>query len=153
MAYQLIWVANRDSVFYCWGKPLWFGRNIHFRFISPLYRSILNFCSVKPLTSTLSVPPSSLMESKVTSEESSYYCPSKYSNWISSDKFSYKGHATVFQYSNNVLSHQIQIFLPHFHYLRYIKHTFHDLIVYNKENLERQETNKLIWKGDSAALS
>ena len=27
------------------------------------------------------------------------------------------------------------------------------IVVYNKENLERQETNKQIWKGDRAALT
>ena len=28
---------NLSPVFYCWGRPLWSGQNIHFRFISFLY--------------------------------------------------------------------------------------------------------------------
>ena len=30
-------VSLQSPVFYCWGRPLWFGRNIHFRFVSFLY--------------------------------------------------------------------------------------------------------------------
>ena len=29
-------VLLQSPVFYCWGRPLWFGRNIHFRFVSSL---------------------------------------------------------------------------------------------------------------------
>ena len=30
-------VSLQSPVFYCWGRPLWSGRNIHFRFVSSLY--------------------------------------------------------------------------------------------------------------------
>ena len=30
-------VSLQSPVFYCWGRPLWSGRNIHFHFVSSLY--------------------------------------------------------------------------------------------------------------------
>ena len=30
-------VLIQSPVFYCWGRPLWSGQNIHFRFVSSLY--------------------------------------------------------------------------------------------------------------------
>ena len=37
LALAALKVSLQSTVFYCWGRPLWFGRNIHFRFISSLY--------------------------------------------------------------------------------------------------------------------
>ena len=30
-------VSLQSTVFYCWGRPLWYGWNIHFSFVSSLY--------------------------------------------------------------------------------------------------------------------
>ena len=37
LALAALKVSLQSPVFYCWGRPLWFGRSIHFRFVLSLY--------------------------------------------------------------------------------------------------------------------
>ena len=36
LALAALKVSLQSTVFYCWGRPLWSGQNIHFRFVSSL---------------------------------------------------------------------------------------------------------------------
>lgn len=65
-------------------------------------------------TSAMSVSSSSLLKSKVRSEESSEYGPPEDSDRISADQFAHKRQGWIFEYSDDsVRSQQVQIFLAH----------------------------------------
>lgn len=81
------------------------------------------------IRSFLSMFNSSISKRKISSKECSQNRPSKNSNWIGSNQFPNKCHTGIFQYGNNVLSHQIKIFLSHFGYLVF---NFASVMFYDK---------------------
>jgi hypothetical protein len=56
-------------------------------------------------------------ERKVATEEGAYDGPPKDGHRIGTDQFAYKGHAGVFQDADDVLAHEVEVFLAHFGHL------------------------------------
>lgn len=66
---------------------------------------------------SLSVFPPRFSEGKVRPEEGPYDSPSEYGDRISAYQFPHKRHRAVLQHAYDVLTHQIEVLLPHVRHL------------------------------------